>query len=55
MPRGMPGRRARGPRESELSGQIYEGLRQEIEAFRQLAGVEILLRRDFARWLHAQS
>ena len=40
---------------AQRARQIYEGLRQEIEAFRQLPGVEILLRREFARWLHAQS
>jgi hypothetical protein len=34
--------------------QIYEGLRPEIEAFRQLPGVEIVPGRAFKTWLRKQ-
>ena len=47
---GSPGSAA-ARRRALRARQIYEGLRQEIEAFRQLPGVELVPSRAFRTWL----
>jgi hypothetical protein len=50
---GMPGSAAARQR-ALRARQIYEGLRPEIDAFRQLPGVEIVPSRAFKTWLSQQ-
>ena len=50
---GSPGSAAARQRALQAR-QIYEGLRPEIEAFRQLPGVEIVPSRAFKTWLPKQ-